>query len=443
MNWPFSPTAAKRDQTFAALDVGSSKVVCFIARMEDNGQLRIAGLGHQLSAGMKSGVITDMDAAQRTIAAAVSTAEQMAGEQIDSVVVNISGGHVISHSNQVNLDLGGREVAEQDVSRLLQLAADISVDAKPEQPQEIIHTLPVGFSLDGNRGIRDPRGMIGQQLGVHLHAITAGYGPVRTLAAAIARCHLDVDQIVASSYASGLSCLVEDEMDLGCTVIDMGAGTTSLAIFYDGQCVFTDGIPVGGGHVTSDVARGLTTTLSHAERLKTLYGNALPSAVDDREMMDVPQVGEDQHGTTNHIPKSHLIRIIQPRVEEIFELVRNKLNASSFADVAGKRVVLTGGASQLPGLREMATRILDKHVRLGRPIRLGMTPSLPPTNVRSGGQATAGTISDNTSGPAFATVAGLLAAAMQPSPIAVRNFGDLMTQGGFMTRLSTWFKQNV
>ncbi|MBI1274054.1 MAG: cell division protein FtsA [Alphaproteobacteria bacterium] len=440
MPWPFRTNKVKRDGIIAALDVGSSKVVCFIARLESDGQLRVIGIGHQLSSGVKGGVITDMEAAQRSIATAVSTAEQMAGEQIASVSVNISGGHVASHKCNLDLPLGGREVTDGDVERILSQATGLSIDQQTDAQSEVIHTIPVGYSLDSNRSIRDPRGMIGQNLGVQLHLITAGFGAVRTLVAAIARCHLEVDQIVVSPYASGLACLVEDEMDLGCTVIDMGAGTTTFAVFFDGQCVFTDGIAMGGAHVTSDIARGLTTTLSHAERLKTLYGNALSSSVDDREIIDVPQVGEDLPEHANHVPKSHLINIIQPRLEEIFELTRNKLGASAFGEIAGRRVVLTGGASQLPGLREMAQRVLDKQVRLGRPVRLGGAASGSYSNGHASPLNQG--LAEATAGPAFATVAGLLSVAMQPSPIIVRNFGDIVP-GGFFGRLTQWVKQNV
>ena len=203
-------------------------------------------------------------------------------------------------------------------------------------------------------------------LNVQLHLVSAAYGPVRTLVSAIGRCHLDVETLVAAPYASGLACLVEDEMDLGCLVIDMGAGTTSFAVFFDGNVVYADGVPVGGAHVTSDVARGLTTSLAHAERLKTLYGNAIPSPMDEREIIDVPQVGEeDAPEHANHLPKAQLVRIIQPRLEEIFEMVRARLDKSGFQEAAGRRVVITGGASQMPGARELAQRMLERQVRIG------------------------------------------------------------------------------
>jgi len=244
--------------------------------------------------------------------------------------------------------------------------------------------------------------------------------------------------LVAAPYASGLACLVEDEMDLGSLVIDMGAGTTSFAVFFDGNVVYADGVPVGGAHVTSDVARGLTTSLSHAERLKTLYGNAIPSPMDEREIIDVPQVGEEdapQHA--NHIPKAQLVRIIQPRLEEIFEMVRSRLDKSGFGEAAGRRVVLTGGASQMPGVRELAQRMLDRQVRIGRPLRVARS-------AHANGKASSFTgLAESTSGPAFATTAGLLAVAMQPELAASHSMGDLKSGGSMFGRMGQWIRQNM
>jgi cell division protein FtsA len=227
-------------------------------------------------------------------------------------------------------------------------------------------------------------------------------------------------------------------MDLGSLVIDMGAGTTSFAVFFDGTVVYADGIPVGGAHVTNDVARGLTTSLAHAERLKTLYGNALPSPLDEREIIDVPQVGEEEAPEhANHIPKSQLVRIIQPRLEEIFEMVRAKLDRSGFQEAAGRRVVLTGGASQMPGVRELAQRMLEKQVRLGRPLRIARSTT-------GNGKAASFTgLAESTSGPAFATTAGLLAVAMQPELAASHSMGDFKGSAGLFGRMGQWIRQNM
>ncbi|MDD3371938.1 MAG: cell division protein FtsA [Alphaproteobacteria bacterium] len=442
--WLFADTRVMDGEVFAALDIGSSKIACLIARSDDTGTPRIVGVGHYLSEGMRQGAVSNMEALQFAMGQAVSAAEHMAGETLQNVTINISGAQLSSQTVEMELPLNGREVNDGDLARLLAQGQAMLPEDYQGQVQELLQTIPTGYALDGQRNIRDPLGMTGGLLHSQMHLIAAGFGPVRTLVTAVARCHLEVEQIVAAPYASGLACLVEDEMDLGSLIIDMGAGTTSFAVFFDGCVVYTGGIPIGGAHITSDIARGLTTSIAQAERLKTLYGNAIQSPMDERETIDVPLVGEeDTPENANHLPKSHLIRIVQPRLEEIFELVRSKMDKSGFADVAGRRVVLTGGASQLPGVRELAQRILDKQVRLGRPLRVAR-----PTTLSNKHAAAAFTgVEESTSGPAFATTAGLLAVAMQPelasSSFAAFGTRVLTSGGSALNRLGLWLKQSL
>ena len=186
----------------------------------------------------------------------------------------------------------------------------------------------------------------------------------------VERCHLKAESFVVSPYASGLACLVEDEMDLGATVVDMGGGTTTIAIFFDGNVVFTDCIPLGGKHITNDIARGLSTSIVDAERIKTLHGNAFLSPFEDRDTIEIPQIGEENGSPPNLVAKSKVIQIIQPRVEETLELVRESISNSGFEGIAGHRIVLTGGASQLPGMREIVQEKFKKQVRVGKPLRV-------------------------------------------------------------------------
>ncbi|PWC54348.1 cell division protein FtsA [Azospirillum sp. TSO22-1] len=414
------PKRPTRGGVVAALDVGSTKVCCFIARHEEQGSVKVVGVGHQLAAGVRAGAIIDMEAAETSIGAAVHAAEQMAGETIRDVVVNVSGGYPVSHTFNAEVSVPGQEVTDSDVRRAMAHARGLQVGAE----STLIHALPVGFSLDGNRGIRDPRGMYGDRLAVHVHVITAAAGAVRNLQTCVNRCHLDIESMVVSPYASALATLVEDEMELGVACIDMGGGTTTISVFFEGRMVWTDCIPVGGSHVTNDIARGLTTPVVHAERMKTLYGSAMASAADEREMIDVPQVGEEERASGNHVPKSLLVRIIQPRLEEIFELVRSRLEQSGFAKLAGRRVVLTGGASQLPGTRELAQLILDKQVRLGRPTRIGG-------------------LADANGGPAFSTAAGLLIHAVRhPTELPV-SVHEAVSGGGIWGRVGMWLRENL
>ncbi|MDB5511447.1 MAG: ftsA, partial [Enterovirga sp.] len=236
----------------------------------------------------------------------------------------------------------------------------------------------------------EPAGMIGERLGVDLHVVTAESAAARNLMLAVERCHLRIEAVVSTPYASALSALVDDEADMGAAVIDLGGGTTSAAIFSGGSLVHVDAVAVGGHHVTMDIARGLTTRVSAAERLKTLYGSAISSPSDERDMIAVPQVDEsDEREVAHHVPKAQLVRIIRPRVEEILELVRDRLRTAGFAAQAGRRVVLTGGASQLVGLPEVARRILGGQIRIGRPLGIKGLP-------------------EAARGPAFSVAVGLL-----------------------------------
>ncbi len=404
-----------RGSLLAALDVGTTKTCCFIARVET--QPRIIGIGHQIARGVRGGAITDLEAAGHSVRSAVHAAEEMAGETVERVVANLSGGYAASRILKTEIDIGRREVGDADMNRVLERGYMMR-DAADRQ---VIHSIPVGFSIDDSRGIRDPRGMVGEKLGVNMHIVTAAKASVRNHAAVIGRSHLEVEALVASPYAAGLACLVEDEIDLGVTVIDMGGGTTTIGVFFDGNLIFADAVPVGGSHVTNDIARGLSTPVAHAERLKALFGSAISSTLDEREMIVVPQMGDEDDSHVNHVPKSLLVSIIAPRVEETFEMVRDRLEASGFDKIAGRRVVLTGGACQLHGARELAGHILDKQVRIGRPAR-----------IRG--------LAESTHGPAFSTAAGLLLFAMSEraeSPRPARLAGN-----GIFNRVSQWLREN-
>ncbi len=415
-----------RNGLIAALDVGSSKVCCFIAEIGPHRHPRILGIGQQASRGVRAGSVVDMDAAEAAIRNAVFAAEKMANETIQEVVVNLSGGTPASRQVRVEIPIAGQEVGEMDLRRALEEGQRVPCGpVDPASAPLLVHSIPVGFTLDGNRGIRNPRGMIGDRLGVDMHLVTARSGAVRNLTTCVERCHLDVGGFVVSPYASGLSVLVEDEMELGVTLVDMGGGTTTIAVFLDGQVAFTDAIPVGGNHVTSDIARGLSTPLQQAERLKTLYGHAMAAEVDDREVIEVPQVGEEDSGATQSVARSYLTGIIQPRLEETFELVRSHLEASGVDKLAGRRVVLTGGACQLPGTRDLAALVLDKQVRLGRPLRIQG-------------------LAEATSGPAFATSSGLIAYAIAAdTPVAPEARTSDGEPGGLIGRLGHWFREHL
>lgn len=426
---------AKQDNLFsrniiAALDIGTSKVCCFIAEIKSHGTIDVIGIGHQASKGVKAGAIIDLKATETAIAHAVESAEVMAkdylqGQPIKSVFVNVPGIHTLSHQLNVSQRLLGSEVSDRDIRQALSQSGSVAAPGK----DELIHIIASSYSIDRHRGIAEPRGMAGQQLEVTLNPVTALSTSTRNIATVVHQNHLEVEAFCSTPYAAGLAALVEDEMDLGCTVIDMGGGATSIGVFFEGKLIYSSAIPVGGQHVTSDIARGLITSINDAERIKTLYGAAQAGAMDDTAMIDVPPVGEEEHSQPNYVPKSMLGNIIQPRIEETFELVRAKLVDSGINQIAGRRVVLTGGASQLPGLCDIAQLILDKQIRLGRPQRIKG-------------------LAEATGGPAFSACAGLLHYAAEHAeeiPVARQPYNFSLPvpfAGELLHKVTHWLKEN-
>ena len=425
------PLGPGKTAVVSVLDIGTSKVACLIARLtpadsagggRHTHMATVLGIGHQRSRGIKGGVVVDMQEANSAIRMAVDAAERMAGVQVESVIVNVTGGRLASQLYSAKVSVGGRAVGGPDIQRVLEAAASASL----RQGRAVLHALPNGFSLDNANGIQDPKGMIGDELAAQMHVISSDGAAVRNLMLAIEQAHLVIDAVVATPYAAGLATLVDDEADMGAAVVDMGGGTTSVGVFSGGNLVHTDAFAVGGNHVTLDLARGLTARLSDAERLKTLHGSCLTATSDDRETVTVPVVGEDgEH--PNYVPKNQLNKIIRPRVEEILELVRDRLKAAGFASHAGRRLVLTGGASQLTGLPELARSMISSHVRIGRPMGVQGLPE----SVKS---------------PAFAAAAGLL---VYPQVAGIEHFeprrhaaAQATGTDGYIARVGRWLKDS-
>lgn len=428
-----SGSGGRRTRLLTVLDVGSSKVSCVIARLRPREEssllpgrthhMEVIGFGHQKSHGVKSGVIIDLDAAEQSIRLAVDAAERMAGLTVDSLIVNLSAGRLKSETYTAQINLGGHEVEQRDVRRVLAAGARQSL----ANERHVLHSLPVAYTLDGERGIRDPMGMLGDSLGVDMHVLTADSAPLRNLELCINRCHLSVEAIVATPYASGLAVLVDDEAEMGAACIDMGGGTTTISVFSEGKFIHGDAVAIGGHHVTMDIARGLSTRLDDAERMKVMYGSALASIADDRDLISVPSIGDDDRDVPNQYPRSVLMRIIQARVEEILELVRDRLNQSGVGHIVGKRVILTGGASQLPGMSEAARRILARNVRIGRPLGVSGLPVAA-------------------KGAAFSAIAGLLIypqiAGVEERSVRATEKGLLTGTGGRIQRVGQWLRES-
>jgi len=379
----------------------------------------IIGFGYGPSAGVKSGVVTDLDKAEQAIRSVVGMAERAAGITVQSVIVNVTAGRLGSETFSATVSLDGHEVEGADISRVLHAVNQRSV----RQERSILHALPIGYALDGQRGVRDPRGMVGDALGVDIAVISAETLAMRNVELAINRCHLEVEALMATPYASGLATLVDDEAELGVACIDFGGATTTVSVFNEGQLVYADALAIGGHHITLDIARQLSVSVEDAERLKTLYGSALSGQGDEADVITVMPIGAASHEAPNSVSRDTLTRIVRPRVEEILSALRDRMQATGMMDLSGRRYVLTGGASELTGLPELARRMLGGNVRIGRPLGMSKLP-------------------DRAKGPGFACVAGMMVYPQvcrseyaQPRPSH-----KLTGTDGYFARVGKWLK---
>ena len=425
------PVSPRRSAAVAALDVGTSKIVCMIARLEPQAPrdvlrrrshgVRVMGFSHIAANGMKAGAVIDLVEAEEMVRQAIDLAERAAGLQLESVVVALSGGRLGSERFIADIELGNGVVTDAEIARVLAAAGRHAV----RDGRAVLHSLPIGYALDEATGIREPRGMLGHTFGVDMHMVTAEVATVRNLMLTIERSHLSVEAMAAAPYVAALAVLADDEADLGAACIDLGAGTTTLAVFAGGRFVHADGFALGGAHVTMDLARGLNTRIADAERIKAIYGSVLTGGSDERDMITVPPVGDDEREPPQFIARGSLVRIVKPRVEEILEMVRDRLAASPFAAEPRGRIVLTGGASQLAGLADLAARILRRPVRIGRPLGIAGLP-------------------EAAKGPAFAAAAGLL---VYPQAAHLEHFEPRKTRalmtgtGGYMARVGQWLRE--
>jgi cell division protein FtsA len=426
------PIARKRSKLVAALDVGTSKIVCVIARLKPlepqdalcrrTHTVEVIGIGHTFARGLKSGSVVDLAEAEQAVGHCVDLAERMAAVRLESVVVSLSAGRPGSELFHADIDVSGQAVAEGDIARVLSAGSRHSV----REDRAVLHSLPTGYTLDETRDIDDPRGMLGHRFGVDMNVVTADIAPARNLMLAVERCHLAIEAMVASPYVAGLAALADDEADLGAAIVDLGAGTTTMAVFSKGRFLHADGFAIGGQHVTRDLARGLNARISDAERIKTFYGSVLAGRSDERDMITVPPVGDQENEQPQFVSRAKVVRIIKPRVEEILEMVRDRLAASPFAAQARGHVVLTGGASELNGLSDLASRILNRSVRIGRPLGLAGLP-------------------DAGKGPAFAVAAGLL---VYPQAAHLEHFKPRATRrsvtgtDGYIARVGRWLRES-
>ncbi len=375
--------SALRRGVVAILDIGSSKVACLVLQfvqpeatnavglnLPRSAAFRIIGSATTRARGVTFGEISAMEETESAVRTVVQQAQKMAGQRVDHVLLCFAGGHPRSYGVEGSVEVENGEVTERDIGRVL-AHCDI-----PEYGAErdVLHAMPVNFTLDNRSGLNDPRGHVGSQLSVDMHLVTVDSAPIQNLLQCIRRCDLELAGISLSSYAAGISSLVEDEQELGAACVDLGGGTTGVSVFIKRHMIYADSVRIGGDHITSDICQGLHVPAQVAERLKTFHGGVVATGADDRDLIDIPDPHGEYSGERRQVSRSELIGVIRPRVEEILEEVRARLDAAGFEHLPGQRIVLTGGNSQIPGLETIASKILGRQTRIGRPLRIHGLP---------------------------------------------------------------------
>jgi cell division protein FtsA len=355
---------AKKGALIVGLDIGTTKIVTIVGEVNDAGGIDIVGVGQAPSRGLRKGVIVDIDSTVASIRQSVSEAENMAGCKVDSVFAGIAGGHIRAFNSHGVAAIKNKEVRTEDVARVLALARAAAIP----QDREVLHILPRQYIVDGQEGIKSPNGIYGVRLEAHVHIVTAAAAAVQNVARCAELAGLKVADIVLEPLASAESVLTEEEKNLGVCLVDIGGGTTDIAVFGDGALVHTSVIPLGGNHLTNDIVVGLRTPINDAERIKRQYGCALSEMVAPDEMIDVPSVGDRG---PRKMARRVLCDIIEPRMEEIFGLVAREIQGCGWEDKLTSGLVVTGGASLVPGLEEMAEDVLGLLVRRGEPRHVG------------------------------------------------------------------------
>jgi len=344
------------------LDIGTAKVACIVAEIND-GRLEIIGLGSAPSRGMKKGMVVNIESTTDSIRRAVEEAELMAGCRIQSVHCGISGAHVRSLNSHGIVAVRNKEVSESDIERVIDAACAVAIPAD----QKILHVLPQEFAVDDNEGIQEPVGMSGVRLEAKVHIVTGAVTSAQNIQKCVARCGLEVTKLSLEQLASSYAVLSDDEKDLGVAMVDIGGGTSDIAIFVNGSIRHTAVIPIAGDQVTNDIAVALRTPTQHAEGIKIRYACALPALIEDDDAIEVPSVGERP---PRRLSRYTLAEVIKPRYEELFMLIHKELVRSGFEDLLAAGVVLTGGSSKMEGLTDLAEEVFHMSVRLGTPQRV-------------------------------------------------------------------------
>lgn len=406
-----------QNRIIVGLDIGTSKVVALVAEIDVNGDIEIIGMGSHPSRGMKKGVVVNIESTVQSVQRAIEEAELMAGCQIDSVYVGIAGSHVRSLNSHGIVAIKDGEVIEADLERVLDAAQAVAIPAD----QKILHILPQEYVIDNQEGIREPLGMSGVRLEAKVHLVTCAVNAAQNIEKCIKRCGLDVDEIILEQVASSYSVLTDDERELGVCMVDIGGGTSDIAIFTEGSIRHTGVIPIAGDQVTNDIAMALRTPTQHAEEIKIKYACALTQLASADETIKVPSVGDRP---PRDLSRQSLAEVVEPRYDELFTLVQAELRRSGFEDLIPAGVVLTGGTSKMEGVVELAEEIFHMPVRIGTPTRVkGLT--------------------DIVRNPIYATAVGLLEYGAAHSRPSRGKSGRKRSEGpGLLAKLKEWMQSN-
>lgn len=343
-----------------ALDIGTSKIAVLVGEITENNELEVVGFGSHPSRGLKRGVVVNIESTVQSIQRAVEEAELMAGCEIQSAYTGVSGSHIRSLNSHGIVAIRDREVIQSDVDRVIDAAKAVAIPAD----QKILHILPQEFIIDNQEGVREPVGMSGVRLEAKVHIVTGAVSAAQNITKSIKRCGLQVGDIILEQLASSHSVLTDDEKELGVCLVDIGGGTTDIAVFTEGAIRCTLVIPIGGDHVTNDVAVALRTPTQYAEQIKIKHGSVLPDTIESNEAIKVPSVAKRP---PKQVHRRALCQVIAARYEELFVLIQNELRRNGFEDLISAGIVLTGGASKVPGCAELAESVLNMPVRIGTP----------------------------------------------------------------------------
>ncbi len=398
------------------LDIGTSKVAAIVGEMREDGEIDVIGIGSHPSRGLKKGVVVNLEATVQSIQRAVEEAELMAGCRINSVYAGIAGSHISSMNSHGIVAIKEKEVSQSDVDRVIDSARAVAIPAD----QKILHILPQEFVIDRQEGIKEPIGMSGIRLEARVHIVTGAVSAAQNIEKCIRRCGLEVDDVILEQLASSYAVLAEDEKELGVCLVDIGGGTTDIAVFTDGAIRHTAVIPIAGDQVTNDIAVALRTPAQYAEEIKIRHACALTQLAKLEETIEVPSIGDRP---SRHISKLNLAEIVEPRYEELLLLVQAELRRSGFEDLIAAGIVLSGGSARVEGLVELAEEIFHMPVRLGLP------------------QYVTG-LGDVVRNPAYATGVGLLLFGRQHGPPGDRG---AFVDAGFKwmwSKMKSWFQGN-